>query len=99
MLNHVFLLSEAEAQVAIQDLASLGIRARKLLEECVKETVITRTKISAAAQALGDAGFIHIRYIGNVFTSEYEIKASLWGEDALAMLEQQEDQGRPCCPP
>lgn len=95
----MFFQSEHEADEAVRYLAALGARARKLLEECVTETVIIRTKLSAAAHALEGAGFIHIRDVGNVFTSEYEIKASLWGEDALAMLEQQEGQGNPCCPP
>lgn len=95
----MFFQTEHEADEAVRDLAALGSRARKLLEKCVAETVITRAKISAAAHALEGAGFIHIRDVDNVFTREYEIKASLWGEDALSMLEQQKDQENPCCPP
>lgn len=78
--------SRAEADRAAEDLRGLGHRARQLLEQCVETQGLTRKRPSAAAQQLEDNGFVFIRQL-NYWDTEVLITPSLWGEEALEMLE------------
>ncbi|KVP75201.1 hypothetical protein WJ96_05445 [Burkholderia ubonensis] len=82
--------SEDAVKQAAQSLRQLGARARKLLEECVEHQEVTRTKVSQAANQLFDAGFLFVTDVGDIWKSEYQLRPSLAGEEALEMLEQLE---------
>lgn len=80
--------SVGEAQSAVTDLRALGGAALRLLRECVQEQGVTRSKASAAAIALEDAGFVFIRDLC-VFDDSVRITPSLWGEEALELLDEE----------
>ena len=87
MIELSFFETEAEAIAAAQSLDRLGSRAKKLLAECIEHQSITRKSVSEAAKALKNEGFIFINESNNLFDKSVEIKPSLWGEEAMEMLE------------
>jgi hypothetical protein len=90
----MFLLAhdtEESAKASAAQLQGLGGHARRLLEECVQEQSVTRTKVSKAATQLSDAGFVFIKESPDVWSTECTITPALAGEEALEMLEQIEE--------
>lgn len=87
MIELFFFESEAEAIAAAKSLARLNIRAKKLLAECIEHQSITRKSVSEAARALENEGFVFINESDELFDKSVEIKPSLWGEEAMEMLE------------
>lgn len=87
MIELFFFESEAEALAAAHALEKLGGRAKKLLAECIEHQGITRKSVSEAARALENAGFLFITESDDLFDKSVEIKPSLWGEEAMEMLE------------
>lgn len=83
MVELFFFEREAEAMAAAHALENLGGRAKKLLAECIEHQSITRKSVSEAAKALENEGLIFI----NESDESVEIKPSLWGEEAMEMLE------------
>lgn len=80
LLSHCDL--EAASQSALE-LKAMGGNALKLLEECVAEQTIERSKLSAAAKMLDDAGFIRINESDLSITARYKLSSTLTGEEAL----------------
>jgi hypothetical protein len=81
---------ESESDEAIEAdhaLETLGGRAKKLLAECIEHQGITRKSVSKAARALENEGFIFIKESDDFFDKSVEMKPSLWGEEAMEMLE------------
>ena len=87
MIELFFFESEAEAIAAAYTLEKLGGRAKKLLAECIEHQSITQTSVSEAAKALEREGFISIRESNDLFDKSVDIKPSLWGEEAMEMLD------------
>lgn len=87
MIELFFFESESEALEAAQSLNRLGGRAKRLLAECIEHQRITRKSISEAAKALENEGFVFILEIDDYFDNTVEIRPSLWGEEAMEMLE------------
>lgn len=87
MVELFFFESEAEAMAAAQSLDRLGGSAKRLLAECIEHQCITRKSVSEAAKALENEGFIFINESDDLFDESVEIKPSLWGEEAMEMLE------------
>lgn len=83
--------TQEDVKAASEELMKLGFRARLFLAECVEEQIVTRKKISKAANSLHDAGFIFIRDSGTQWELEWTITPSLLGEEALEFLERQEE--------
>lgn len=83
--------SEEQLQAAVAALKKLGPQARKLLAEVVEHTTVERTKPSATAEKLCGAGLLYIRPL-NYWDNSVEYMASLWGEEALQALEEQEQK-------
>lgn len=79
--------SEDAARESARILRSLGTPARRILEECVEHQEITRTRVSAALQALDNAGFVFVRELEPVFSTKVTVRPSLAGEEALEMLD------------
>jgi len=82
----MFLLSHSDLEAACQsalELKAMGVNAQKLLEECVAEQTIERSKLSAAAKTLDDAGFIRINESDLSITGRYKLSSTLTGEEAL----------------
>lgn len=88
-----------DANASAVTLQSLGRHARKLMAECVEHQELTRTKLSAAARALNDAGFLFIREIPAFLDVSYELSPSLLGEEALEALEELEAAAQPARAP
>lgn len=80
LLSHCDL--EAASQSALE-LKAMGANALKLLEECVAEQTIERSKLSAAAKMLDEAGFIRINESDQSITAKYKLSSTLTGEEAL----------------
>lgn len=78
--------SPSERWLAAQDLASLGSRCVTALSELVETQGLKRTKPSAMFLTLEDHGFCFIREL-NEWSTEVEIRPSLWGEEALELFE------------
>ena len=87
MVELFFFESEAEAIAAAHILEKLGGSAKKLLAECIEHQTITRKSVSEAARALENEGLIFIRESDDLFDKSVKIKPSLWGEEAMEMLE------------
>lgn len=87
MVELFFFESEAEAIATAHALEKLGERAKKLLAECIEHQIATRKSVSEAARALENEGFIFIRESNVLFEKSVEMKPSLWGEEAMEMLE------------
>lgn len=82
---------EDEKRAWAIELKALGGHARRLLAECVEHQGVTRSKPSKSAEALFDAGFVHIREIGDMFEpNKVQIDPAIWGEAALEALEETE---------
>lgn len=79
--------SIADVEVAAQNLRRLGPQARKLLEDCVEHQELHRAKVSQAATKLTDAGFLFINDEGDLWKTDFKLRPSLAGEEALEMLE------------
>ena len=69
-------------------LVNLGLPARKLLAEAVEATGVKRKQLSKAAKDLEAAGFLFVRYIGNLWESQFELVPTLAGEEALEALDE-----------
>jgi hypothetical protein len=87
MVELFFFESKAEAMAAAQSLDRLGGRAKRLLAECIEHQSITRKSVSEAAKTLEAEGFIFINESGDLFGKSVQMKPSLWGEEAMVMLE------------
>ena len=87
MVELFFFESEAEAIAAAHILEKLGGSAKKLLAECIEHQTITRKSVSEAARAFENEGLIFIRESDDLFDKSVKIKPSLWGEEAMEMLE------------
>jgi ATP-dependent protease HslVU (ClpYQ) ATPase subunit len=87
MIELFFFESEVEAIAAAHALEILGRQAKKLLTECIEHQTITRKSVSEAARALENEGFIFIKESDDLFDKSVEMKPSLWGEEAMEMLE------------
>lgn len=87
MIEQFFFESEAEAIAAAHALEKLGRRAKKLLAECIEHQSITRKSVSEAARALENEGFIFIKESDDLFDKSVQMKPSLWGEEAMDVLE------------
>ena len=83
----VFFEEDEDALNAAKQLKSLGSPARKLLSDCIAESVVTRRQASPSAEALCKAGLLFIRDTGDVFFKEVKLSPSLAGEEALDLLE------------
>jgi hypothetical protein len=82
----MFLLSHCDLEAASQsalELKAMGANAVKLLEECVAEQTIERSKLSVAAKMLDNAGFIRINDSDQSITARYTFSSTLTGEEAL----------------
>ena len=79
-------------------LRGLGPAARRLLAQCVEHTGVARQKASKSAEALEDAGFVHLRF-SDVYPLDKSVSIlpSLAGEEAMEMLELMEAGQDPCC--
>ncbi|WP_413460638.1 hypothetical protein [Herbaspirillum huttiense] len=91
----ILLLHESAAAVeeSAAELHLLGSHARKLIEQCVEQTSLKRTKLSKAAEALDHAGFIKVVESEACFDRSYTLSATLVGEEALLALEHLETTG------
>lgn len=87
MVELFFFESEAEAIAAAHILEKLGGSAKKLLAECIEHQTITRKSVSEAARALENEGSIFIKESDNLYDKSVEINHSLWGEEAMDVLE------------
>lgn len=87
MIELFFFESESEAIAAAHALEKLGGRAKKLLAECIEHQGITRKSASTAARALESEGFLFITESDDIFDKSVEMKPSLWGEEAMDLLE------------
>ncbi len=87
MIELFFFESEAEAIAAAHALEKLGGRAKRLLAECIEHQSIIRKSVSEAARALENEGCIFILEFDDLFDKSVEMKPSLWGEEAMEMLE------------
>lgn len=87
MIELFFFESEAEAIAAAHALEKLGGRAKRLLAECIEHQSVTRKYVSEAAREFENEGFIFIKESYDLFDKSLEIKPSLWGEEAMEMLE------------
>jgi hypothetical protein len=76
----------------VNQLKVLGRHGRKLLEECVEKQEVTRRKASKAAESLYDAGFLFIRDVPDFFEPSVVLRPSLLGEEALELLENEEEE-------
>ena len=84
----IFFETAADAERAAVQLAALPGRVRNLLAESVEHQELFRTRISAAAITLADAGFLRIRDVGQQWAPRFVLTPTLSGEEALACLEQ-----------
>lgn len=73
---------------AVVDLRALGGVALKILSECVEAQGIRRSRVSKAISALEDAGFVRVRELDPIFSTDVEVLPTLWGEEALDVYEQ-----------
>lgn len=87
MIELFFFESVDKAIEAAHALDQLGGQAKKLLAECIEHQAITRKSASAAARALEDEGFVFITESDDLFEKSVELKPSLWGEEAMEVLE------------
>ena len=87
MIEPFFFESESEAIATAHALEKLGRRAKKLLAECIEHQSITRKSVSESARALENEGFVFINESDDLFNKSVEIKPSLWGEEAMEVLE------------
>ena len=83
---HSWFSSPSERWCAANDLNSLGPRCITALSELVETQGIRRTKPSAMFLSLEDHGFCFVREL-NEWSKAVEIRPSLWGEEALELLE------------
>jgi hypothetical protein len=78
--------SPSERWCAVNDLNALGPRCIAALSELVETQGLRRTKPSAMFMLLEDHGFCFVREL-NEWSKAVEIRPSLWGEEALELLE------------
>lgn len=88
----VFYETDEEVQAAAQTLRGLGGHARRFLAECVEKQGVKRRALSAAGKALENAGFVFVRNVGDVFEELIEITPTLAGEEALEVLDEEDEQ-------
>jgi hypothetical protein len=80
--------TDEEREQAVTDLKTCGRSAIRLLAQSIEHQELRRVSLSKAAEDLNSCGFLFIKEVG-IFTPEYELAPSLWGEEALELLEQQ----------
>jgi len=56
-----------------------------LLESCVAEQFVERQRLSVAANALDNAGFIRVKDHGEYYSPRYTLSPTLEGEEALEL--------------
>ncbi|OAI13202.1 hypothetical protein A1507_17695 [Methylomonas koyamae] len=83
MIDLFFFETEAEAIAAAHALEKLGGRAKKILSECIQHQIITRKSVSETARTLESEGFIFIKEFDGLFDKSFEIRPSLFGEEAM----------------
>lgn len=83
---HSWFETDIERWQAANDLHSLGGHCIRLLAEAVEHQCIKRTKASTVAEKLYNQGFIFIDS-RDCWSTEVTIKPSLWGEEALEILD------------
>lgn len=87
----MFLIAHAtidEAKESATVLMELGMSARRLLAEVVENSTMKKTKLSKAAKDLENAGFLSIRDRSSIWESEFELRSTLSGEEALEVLDE-----------
>lgn len=87
-MDRFFFETDDALYEAAECLREAGSRARKFLAECVEAQLVTRTKISESATKLENLGFIFIQDKSDLFSSSFEIRPSISGEEALEFLEE-----------
>ena len=87
LLGHA---SARDLERSTDDLAAMSAPARRLLAECVETQGLERSRPSASALALEDAGFIFIREMQPGLDTCVRLTPSLAGEEALASFERRQ---------
>lgn len=83
----IFHASLSELEQSAQDLAALGSRAFKALEEAMTQGHVLRHRtLSRVWRGLEDQGFVHIRETFDLCGTHYSITPSLFGEEAAEYL-------------
>ena len=82
--------AESACESALR-LRQLGSAARRILAECIEHQEIRRSRLSAAADALSDAGFVRIVDDSDI-SGAYTLFPTLSGEEALDALEMMEQK-------
>lgn len=82
--------SSDECNESAQELAAMGPACLKLLRESVEKQGVARKFASKAAKKLEAAGFVLIRESIDQWEPIVTISPTLMGEEALAMLDNQE---------
>lgn len=86
-MDPVFHGSLYELQQSAEELAALGGRALKALEDAMSQGHVVRQKTLAQVwRDLEDAGFVHVREKFDICGTEYTITPSLFGEEAAEFL-------------
>ena len=83
--------SEEDRAEAVSELKQMHPSARRLLAETVGASGVTRKKASDAALALENAGFVRMWGVG-FGDEEVRIVPTLWGEEALEVLDDEKDE-------
>lgn len=84
-LHHSWFETALERQLAARELHALGKPCIRLLAEVVAQQEVERSKSNIAAEKLFEAGFIFIHK--DSWSTEVKLSPSLWGEEALDILE------------
>lgn len=87
-MDRFFFETDDALHEAVECLREAGSRARKLLAECVECQFLTRSKVSESARKLESLGFIFIQDKSDIFSSSFEIRPSISGEEALEFLDE-----------
>lgn len=89
-MERIFHESDADLQATIDVVKSLTGAQRKLINECIEHSGITRKKASAAAEAVNDMGLVFIRDQGSYALGSQEvfISASVFAEEAINAIEE-----------
>lgn len=72
-------------------LRQLGSPARRIVAECVEHQEIRRSRLSVAAEALSEAGFVRVVDDSDI-SGAYTLLPTLFGEEALDALETMEQK-------
>lgn len=88
-MERIFHNSDAELAQSIEVVKSLTKAQRRLLDECIEHSGVTRKKASAAAMTLSELGLAFIREDGSaaVGTQCVHIKSSVFAEEAIDAMD------------